>query len=657
MGKYRQQKLSIVKTNFVDLEKATARDSRTKFKYTYHRTPSSPSQPKRPTQPPKEKNQPGAKSAMDHADSWVTADQLESAQRKPKNRQRKARKPYTLKKTHFPRESEEEWESDSKDGFPTMSSIRVVLQEFFTPEKCHIDNHGNNLLMVPFCRANVLTIYLSECNVGLYPATQKSLRTTFTFQALDTFRLMNLECKVTAMSFNKYLRWITNPLLPNASPDRYMELLRVSWQWRYLQNKLNFGFFNDGKTKPKDGDFTYFCAACPQPGINLAENWADDLQGAWKYNRSFVMDGNFSAEQMQMKANADFHLTQGASYFTALPRYKAHLQIANDRQPWPPASALSLVQGTAASFLTLWWTSKRVNDKYSPDLIPGIGKVDGKVLETLWLQLNKICGSTQSMTSAHQQEVLDDHMLDSNRKKMLKIVEALSRKYIQAVKALVITEEGYNNLTVNAEEPLFIQWISQAEVAQSKHIANVTAMDIFDVQLKQGRGATSAGRRLRVTSLAKDAGTNPTVTKHLDLDRHCTRLDNMMDEFSRKAAQYIMDEVVIEDAGGEEDWQGEHTLSLPSNIGATQCQDTGLGYLLEQELELRQGQANEALHNIRVDLGHCSFLYRTSVQQVKHSQQWKSRAWDVVHQRSIIALGNQWSDLVPRQTCWRDIKL
>ncbi|KAF9229444.1 hypothetical protein BS17DRAFT_688758 [Gyrodon lividus] len=41
-------------------------------------------------------------------------------------------------------------------------------------------------------------------DVGLYPSTQKSLRTTFTFQALDAFRLMNLECKVTTMSFNKY---------------------------------------------------------------------------------------------------------------------------------------------------------------------------------------------------------------------------------------------------------------------------------------------------------------------------------------------------------------------------------------------------------------------------------------------------------------------
>ncbi|KIK76153.1 hypothetical protein PAXRUDRAFT_170749, partial [Paxillus rubicundulus Ve08.2h10] len=62
-------------------------------------------------------------------------------------------------------------------------------------------------------------------------------------------------------------------------------------------------------------------------------------------------------------------------------------------------------------------------------------------------------------------------------------VEALSKKYIQAVKALVITEEGYKNLIANVEEPLLTKWISQAEDAESKCIADVTVMDIFDIQL------------------------------------------------------------------------------------------------------------------------------------------------------------------------------
>lgn len=59
--------------------------------------------------------------------------------------------------------------------------------------------------------------------------------------------------------------------------------------------------------------------------------------------------------------------------------------------------------------------------RYSPNYIPGVGQVDGEVLETLWSSLNEISGSTRSMTAAHRREVLDDHMLDNNWKKMLRI--------------------------------------------------------------------------------------------------------------------------------------------------------------------------------------------------------------------------------------------
>jgi hypothetical protein len=52
--------------------------------------------------------------------------------------------------------------------------------------------------------------------------------------------------------------------------------------------------------------------------------------------------------------------------------------------------------------------------RFSPTFIKGAGQVDGEILETLWAPLNQISGSTRSMTAAHRQELLDDHMNDSN---------------------------------------------------------------------------------------------------------------------------------------------------------------------------------------------------------------------------------------------------
>ena len=47
--------------------------------------------------------------------------------------------------------------------------------------------------------------------------------------------------------------------------------------------------------------------------------------------------------------------------------------------------------------------------------------MDGEILESLWFVLNEILPSTQNAAVASHIEMLDDHMGDSNFKKMLDI--------------------------------------------------------------------------------------------------------------------------------------------------------------------------------------------------------------------------------------------
>ena len=49
--------------------------------------------------------------------------------------------------------------------------------------------------------------------------------------------------------------------------------------------------------------------------------------------------------------------------------------------------------------------------------------VDGEILETLWAVLNTVSASTRTASLAHWTEVLDEHMNDSNFKKLLHIGE------------------------------------------------------------------------------------------------------------------------------------------------------------------------------------------------------------------------------------------
>ena len=72
-------------------------------------------------------------------------------------------------------------------------------------------------------------------------------------------------------------------------------------------------------------------------------------------------------------------------------------------------------------------------------------------------------------------------------------------------------------------------------------------------------------------------------------------------------------------------------LPLPSKFGMVKCKASGLGRLAERELLLRQGQANDALQQIRFHLGQKSLLFRQYVRAARGSQQKKTRAWSMVN--------------------------
>src|SRR5882757_6512158 len=59
--------------------------------------------------------------------------------------------------------------------------------------------------------------------------------------------------------------------------------------------------------------------------------------------------------------------------------------------------------------------------RFSLNFIEGAGQVDGEILETLWATFNKISPTARSMSQGHRQEILDDHMRDSNWKKLVQI--------------------------------------------------------------------------------------------------------------------------------------------------------------------------------------------------------------------------------------------
>lgn len=112
----------------------------------------------------------------------------------------------------------------------------------------------------------------------LLPTSFKRIKTLFTAQLLDFFRLSNLELKASAYQFYQLLRRLTQPTAPAEVADLYREFRRMSRIWRWMKRLkwAGYGFPERNVAEVKKGELANFCPACPQPGINIPDNWRDD---------------------------------------------------------------------------------------------------------------------------------------------------------------------------------------------------------------------------------------------------------------------------------------------------------------------------------------------------------------------------------------------
>jgi hypothetical protein len=135
--------------------------------------------------------------------------------------------------------------------------------------------------------------YIHYLKMGLFPASLQKIKTVFTFRVLDDFRMDNLECKTAGLNYWHKIVRVTSNEFPKSVPvsipsifinrkadihfkDRYRELLRTSRLWRNIKYRKWNGFGHGNIRKPGPGSLALFCAACPQPNVNLPAEWSED---------------------------------------------------------------------------------------------------------------------------------------------------------------------------------------------------------------------------------------------------------------------------------------------------------------------------------------------------------------------------------------------
>jgi len=287
-------------------------------------------------------------------------------------------------------DSDEEEDNDTMEspttGQPSMLPRPPRFDEDGNAFVTIVDLSGIHHLPVVFCSCDAaeLALDISYLRMGLFPASFEKIQTLFTFGVLKDFRLSNLECKTSAYQYYQKLRRLTCPAFPKAVLNRYRELRRLSREYRNIKLWKMFGRAHDepegphtgrtagmvtglpgqserghyaaldkgfAQTEPCEiprGKLASFCPACPQPGINLRDDWEDDNQRyavlrsnhlgltvilcfRGLYTRVFTADGNFKADHLTPRNQADdVALTEGEGFMTAEGPYAAHLKDATE---------------------------------------------------------------------------------------------------------------------------------------------------------------------------------------------------------------------------------------------------------------------------------------------------------------------------------------
>ncbi|KAF7309062.1 CxC2 domain-containing protein [Mycena kentingensis (nom. inval.)] len=196
-----------------------------------------------------------------------------------------------------------------------------------------MDVSGIFTLRVPFCgcakslRQDRIAQLMAN---AWYPATTIDPATCATYEALETFRLLNVRGNMSAHDYVGTLERLTDPTGLGSTPDRYKAFSRMSRQYQFLKRCKRSGVAHDMShmDQVKPGGIAVPCWTCPQDGFNLPEGWdTGDDDDKFLYALMLAIDANFRLKN-RVRANEkhDPSLGPGWGCFVNSGEYKDHLR-------------------------------------------------------------------------------------------------------------------------------------------------------------------------------------------------------------------------------------------------------------------------------------------------------------------------------------------
>ncbi|KAJ7030155.1 hypothetical protein C8F04DRAFT_1187110 [Mycena alexandri] len=197
---------------------------------------------------------------------------------------------------------------------------------------CVVDDKVVHEVGLDFCTCGMAADRAVQLlRARLFPSTTTRPSSAATFRVLRRFHKLSFEAKCSAYEFYNALARETNNTGNFQPRNRYSEFLRMTREWRHVQEMKCFGRVHLilGLRNIPAGVCALLYPACPQPGKNL------DADGEWKkvppskrflYALFVAIDANFRMKRKQVSSEeSDPDLNKGSAFFSEVHEYMAHV--------------------------------------------------------------------------------------------------------------------------------------------------------------------------------------------------------------------------------------------------------------------------------------------------------------------------------------------
>ncbi|KLO04261.1 hypothetical protein SCHPADRAFT_840849 [Schizopora paradoxa] len=304
---------------------------------------------------------------------------------------------------------------------------------------------------------------------------------------------------------------------------------------------------------------------------------------------------------------------------------------------------------------------------FSLDYASNIGRTHGERIESGWAEGNQAGPSTREMNAGHRHETLSCYYNDWNFQLAIRLAPFLAKKLVEARTYYDEKASMFRRITKAMGVARLREWkkldttpyIQNGTVySHAAHITPITvpSMDSIEERLQHADNNIQAacalnkpahfitvGMRLEVRQVALKAKTlrwdasTQRVTTEIAVERQKIRAE--IDTWRKDQSVYMPDSL---DLATEARYPEDERLFLPSHIPSSHRNTDWFDDLARFERELRRGQAEDALSNLRLALKYKDSLLNKR-RQVAYGNRNRTRAslllgrvGDLVRHRAAI---------------------